>query len=41
MKPPEGHPNYNNNFWKLNKAIYGLKQISIEWNNELNNFLIN
>jgi len=26
MKPPEGHLDYNNKFWKLNKTIYGLKQ---------------
>jgi len=41
MKPSEGHPDYNNKFWKLKKAIFGLKQSSREWNNELNNFLIN
>jgi len=41
MKSPEGHPDYNIRFWKLNKAIYGLKQSGREWNKELNNFLMN
>jgi len=41
MKPPEGHPDYNKKLWKLNKAIYGLKQSGREWNKEINNFLIN
>jgi len=26
MKPPEGHPDFNRKYWKLNKAIYGVKQ---------------
>ena len=41
MKPPEGHLDYNNKFWKLNKTIYGLKQSGREQNKEINNFLIN
>jgi len=40
MKAPEGHPDFNKNYLKLNKAIYGLKQSGLEWNNELNNYLI-
>jgi len=38
MKPPQGHPDYNKKYWKLNKAIYGLKQSGREWNKELNKF---
>jgi len=41
MKPPEGHNDYNKCFWKLNKAIYGLKQSGRQWNQEINQFLIN
>ena len=22
MKPPEGHPDFNRKYWKLNKAIW-------------------
>jgi len=40
MNPQEGHPDFNKNYLKLNKAIYGLKQSGLEWNNELNNYLI-
>ena len=39
MKPPEGHPDFNRKYWKLNKAIYGLKQSGREWNKEINKFL--
>jgi len=38
MKPPERHNDYNKCFWKLNKAIYGLKQSGRQ---EINQFLIN
>ena len=41
MIPPECHEDYNKRFWKLNKAIYGLKQRGHSWNNELNKYLIN
>eukprot|EP00833_Pecoramyces_ruminatium_P012507 jgi/Orpsp1_1/1186539/evm.model.d7180000051327.1 len=40
MKPPKGHEDYNKRFWKLKKAIYGLKQSGAKWNDELNNYLI-
>ena len=40
MKASEGHPDFNTNYLKLNKATYGLKQSGLEWNNELNNYLI-
>jgi len=26
MEPPEGHSDHGKRLWKLNKAIYGLKQ---------------
>ena len=39
MKIPEGFPNTGNKFWKLNKAIYGLKQSGRAWNNKLNDIL--
>ena len=41
MEPPEGHPDHNKNYWKLEKAIYGLKQSGKQWNEELNKYLIN
>jgi len=41
MTPPEGHEDYNSFYWKLNKAIYGLKQSGNSWNNDLNNYLTN
>jgi len=40
MKPPEGHQDFNRKFWKINKAIYGLKQSGREWKKEINKFLI-
>jgi hypothetical protein len=40
MKPPKGHEDYNKRYWKLNKAIYGLKQSGAQWNDELNRYLI-
>lgn len=36
MKAPESHPEFNKNYLKLNKVIYGLKQNGLGWNNELN-----
>ena len=39
MKPPKGHEDYNKRYWKLIKAIYGLKHSGAEWNEELNNHL--
>lgn len=39
MKIPEGFPNNKNKYWKLNKAIYGLKQSGRAWNNKLNDIL--
>ena len=41
MEPPKGHPDHNKYIWKLKKAIYGLKQSGMEWNNELNGYLLN
>ena len=40
MKPPEGHQDYKRYFWKLKKAIYGLKQSGREWNLQLNSFIL-
>jgi len=40
MKAPEGHQSYGKSFWKLNKALYGLKRAGKEWNNKLNEELI-
>jgi len=40
MKPPKGHEDHNKKFWKLKKAIYGLKQSGAKWNNKLNDYLI-
>lgn len=37
--PPEGMSTNKSHVWKLNKAIYGLKQSGREWNEELNNKL--
>ena len=34
------HPSYGNHYWKLNKAPYGLKQSGCEWNNKLNDTLL-
>jgi len=43
IKPPKGHEDYNNKFWKLKKIIkiiYGLKQSGAKWNDKLNDYLI-
>ena len=40
MKPSKGHEDYNKRYWKLKKAIYGLKQSGAKWNEKLNNYLI-
>jgi len=40
LEAPIGHPAYRKYFWKMNKAIYGLRQSANAWNNELNKILI-
>ena len=39
MKPPKGHEDYNKKYWKLRKAIYGLKQSGKQWNDELDKYI--
>jgi len=39
MKPPKGHEDYNKRYWKLKRAIYGLKQSGKQWNDELHKYL--
>ena len=34
MKPPKGHSDYGKCYWRLYKAIYGLRQSGKEWNEE-------
>ena len=40
MEIPEGSSDYGKGYWKLEKAIYGLKQAGRMWNNKLNDILI-
>jgi len=40
MMPPKGHEDYGKRYWKLRKAIYGLKQSGAKWNKELNRYLL-
>ena len=39
LEPPEGHRD-DNNIWKLNKSLYGLKQTCRNWNIMIHNFFI-
>jgi len=41
LEAPIGHKSYQKHFWKLNKALYGLRQSANAWNEELNKILIN
>jgi hypothetical protein len=40
MRPPQGHPLYNKVYFKLNKALYGLKPAGREWNEKLDSTLL-
>jgi len=40
IEVPKRHPTYNHGDLKLNKALYGLKQAGREWNETLNNIVI-
>jgi len=40
MDIPQGDKNYNNRFWKLNKAIYGLIQAGRMWSFKINDTLL-
>ena len=37
----EGDPNYGKGFWKLNKALYGLRQSGRQWYKTITNFITN
>ena len=37
---PPGDPNYGKGYWKLNKALYSLKQSGCQWNITISYFLI-
>lgn len=37
---PQGDPNFGRGYWKLNKALYGLRQSGRQWNLTITNFLI-
>ena len=39
LEPPEGHRD-DNNIWKLNKSLYGLKQTCRNWNIMIHDFSI-
>lgn len=37
---PPGDPNYGKGFWRLNKALYGLRQSGRQWYQTISNFII-